>query len=161
MHQKKSRKILLYFFLFILLGTTHNLYLKKLELPKIEQIEIIGLNEKENNEISKDLNSLYLQSLFFLNNIKIEKILSSHSIIESFSIFRKFPSTLKIDVRNINRVNLSKYSHIILPNYSGNQININRLKDFLSSGGNLIAYRGSINWLNRNKLIYTKYFFRF
>ena len=99
MHQKKSRKILLYFFLFLLLGTTHNLYLKKLELPKIEQIEIIGLNEKENNEISKDLNSLYLQSLFFLKDIKIEKILSSHSIIESFSIFRKFPSTLKIDVK--------------------------------------------------------------
>ena len=40
-----------------------------------------------------------MQSLFFLNNIKIEKILSSHSIIESFSIFRKFPSTLKIDVK--------------------------------------------------------------
>lgn len=99
MHQKKSRKILLYFFLFILLGTTHNLYLKKSKLPKIEQIEIIGLNEKENNEISKDLNSLYLQSLFFLNNTKIEKILSSQPIIESFSIFRKFPSTLKIDVK--------------------------------------------------------------
>ena len=99
MQQKKSRKFLLYFFLFLFLGTTHNLYLKKLELPKIEKIEIIGLNEKENNEISKDLNSLYLQSLFFLNNIKIEKILSSHSIIESFSIFRKFPSTLKIDVK--------------------------------------------------------------
>ena len=99
MRQKKNRKILLYFFLFLLLGTTHNLYLKKLELPKIEKIEIIGLNKKENNEISKDLNSLYLQSLFFLNNIKIEKILSSHSIIESFSIFRKFPSTLKIDVK--------------------------------------------------------------
>ena len=99
MHQKKSKKILLYFFLFLFLGTTHNLYFKKLELPKIEKIEIIGLNEKENNEISKDLNSLYLQSLFFLNNIKIEKILSSHSIIESFSIFRKFPSTLKIDVK--------------------------------------------------------------
>ena len=99
MRQKKNRKILLYFFLFLLLGTAHNLYLKKLEFPKIEKIEIIGLNEKENNEISKDLNSLYLQSLFFLNNIKIEKILSSHSIIESFSIFRKFPSTLKIDVK--------------------------------------------------------------
>ena len=81
------------------LGTTHNLYLKELELPKIEKIEIIGLNEKENNEISKDLNSLYLQSLFFLNNIKIEKILLSKPIIESFSIFRKYPSTLKIDIK--------------------------------------------------------------
>ena len=78
MHQKKSRKILLYFFLFILLGTTHNLYLKKLELPKIEQIEIIGLNEKENNEISKDLKrykyqknfSLFQKFLMFLSRIK-------------------------------------------------------------------------------------------
>ena len=93
MHQAKSRKILLYFFLFLILGTVNNLYLNKLKLPKIEKIEIIGLDEQENDKILKDLNSLYFQSLFFLNTIKIENILLSHSMIESFSIFRKFPST--------------------------------------------------------------------
>ena len=71
MQQKKSRKFLLYFFLFLFLGTTHNLYLKKLELPKIEKIEIVGLNEKENNEISKDLNSLCATARIIILNFNL------------------------------------------------------------------------------------------
>ena len=90
MHQAKSRKILLYFFLFLILGTVNNLYLNKLKLPKIEKIEIIGLDEQENDKILKDLNSLYFQSLFFLNTIKIENILLSHSMIESFQFLENF-----------------------------------------------------------------------
>ena len=99
MHQIKSKKILLYIFLFFILGTTHNLYLDKLNFPKINKIEIVGLNKEERNEILKDLNFLDMHSLFFLNTVEIKKILSSYSFVQSFTIFRKFPSTLKIDVK--------------------------------------------------------------
>ena len=99
MHQIKSKKILLYIFLFFILGTTHNLYLDKLNFPKINKIEIVGLNKEERNEILKDHNFLDTHSLFFLNTVEIKKILSSYSFVQSFTIFRKFPSTLKIDVK--------------------------------------------------------------
>ncbi len=59
----------------------------------------------------------------------------------------------KIDIKNLNRVNLSQYTHIILPSYSGTNLSITKIQDFLKSGGNLIAYRSSINWLERNKFI--------
>ncbi|MBN09873.1 MAG: zinc carboxypeptidase [Flavobacteriaceae bacterium] len=59
----------------------------------------------------------------------------------------------KIDVRNINRFDLSKYSHIILPSYTGNKINTNKIKNYLQNGGNLIAYRSSIEWLDKNELV--------
>ena len=130
MHQAKSRKILLYFFLFLILGTVNNLYLNKLKLPKIEKIEIIGLDEQENDKILKDLNSLYFQSLFFLNTIKIENILLSHSMIESFSIFRKFPSTLKINIKRTR----------ILANR-----NINGLNFLIGSNGKLIKSKKQKN----------------
>ena len=57
----------------------------------------------------------------------------------------------KIDVRNINRVNLSKYSILFYLITLEIKCNINRLKDFLSSGGNLIVYKvpllvKEINW---------------
>ena len=59
----------------------------------------------------------------------------------------------KIDIKNLNRVDLSQYTHVILPSYSGTNLSITKIQDFLKSGGNLIAYRSSINWLERNKLI--------
>ena len=99
MHQTKSKKILLYIFLFFVLGTTHNLYLDKLNFPKINKIEIVGLNKEERNEILKDLKFLDMHSLFFLNTVEIKKIVSSYSFVQSFTIFKKFPSTLKIDVK--------------------------------------------------------------
>ena len=59
----------------------------------------------------------------------------------------------KIDIKNLNRVNLSQYTHLILPSYSGTDLSTTKIQDFLKSGGNLIAYRSSINWLERNKFI--------
>ena len=59
----------------------------------------------------------------------------------------------KLDVKNLNRTNLTEYSHIILPSYSGNSINIDIIKDYLKSGGNIVAYRSSINWLEKNKIV--------
>ena len=69
-----------------------------------------------------------------------------------FDIRYKIPIT-KIDLRNINRINLNEYSHIILPSYSGSNLTSKKIQDYLSNGGNLIAYRSSINWLEKNKII--------
>ena len=49
MPQQINRKILLYFFLFIILGTLNNKNLSKLKFPKIDTIEIEGLDKKENS----------------------------------------------------------------------------------------------------------------
>ena len=59
----------------------------------------------------------------------------------------------KIDIRNINRISLNEYSHIILPSYSGSNSIEKKIQDYLNNGGNLIAYRSSINWLDKNKII--------
>jgi hypothetical protein len=59
----------------------------------------------------------------------------------------------KLDVKNLNRTNLTEYSHIILPSYSGSSINIDIIKDYLKGGGNIVAYRNSINWLEKNKIV--------
>ena len=64
----------------------------------------------------------------------------------------KIPIT-KIDIKNLNRANLLEYSHIILPSYSGKNIDIKKIENYLKNGGNLIAYRSSNNWLKENKII--------
>ena len=56
----------------------------------------------------------------------------------------------KIDVGNLREIDLSKYSHIILPDYVGSRINANQIKKYVNDGGNLIAYRNSIKWVSNN-----------
>ena len=64
----------------------------------------------------------------------------------------KIPVT-KIDINNLKKSSLSIYTHIILPDYSGDKIDINQIKSYVDAGGNLIAYRSSIQWLNKNEII--------
>ena len=74
-----------------------------------------------------------------------------------FDIKYSIPIT-KIDVDNINKLNLDKYSHIILPDYSGEKIDSSKITSYVSNGGNLIAFRSSINWLDEKKIIKLDFF---
>ena len=98
MPQQINRKILLYFFLFIILGTLNNKNLSKLKFPKIDTIEIEGLEKKDNSEFLKSLEFFKMNSLFFLNELQIRELLSANNLIEEYSIFKKYPSSLKIKI---------------------------------------------------------------
>ena len=65
MQKQISKKILIYLFLFILLGTTNNKYFSELYYNKIENITISGLDEIENIQLLKNIQSLDLENIFF------------------------------------------------------------------------------------------------
>ena len=56
----------------------------------------------------------------------------------------------KLDIGNLEYIDLNKYSHIILPDYNGSKINSDQIKEYVDDGGNLIAYRNSIRWVSNN-----------
>ena len=62
LQQINKKKILLYFSLFILFGTFNN---KNFEITKINQIEITGLDSRNNLELVKNLEFLKTRNLFF------------------------------------------------------------------------------------------------
>ena len=96
MHQRKSRKILLYFFLLILLGSVNNINLKNF---KIEKINIYGLNDYNERNLLKDIKNLKLENIFFLNATEIIEILNSNTLIENYEIFKVYPATLNIKIK--------------------------------------------------------------
>ena len=98
MHQRKSKKILLYFFLLIILGTFNNHFLIKLELPKLKNIEVLGLNEDINQKITNDLIFLKFQNLFSLKSPQIKKIIDTNNSVENYTVFKEFPSTIVIKI---------------------------------------------------------------
>ena len=96
MPQLKSKKILLYVFLFLLIGTFNNKDLNNLKFVKIKSISVVGLNDKDNFELENDLNFLKIQNLFFLDKQKIIEIINSNNLVEKYSVFKIYPS--KIDI---------------------------------------------------------------
>ena len=63
----------------------------------------------------------------------------------------------KLDLRNIKEVDLSNYTTLIAPNSSiKDQAIIEKISKWVKSGGNLIAYKSSINWLKKANLIEIK-----
>ncbi|MDT0678345.1 M14 family metallopeptidase [Autumnicola musiva] len=66
----------------------------------------------------------------------------------------------KLDIKNLSQTDLSRYTDIILTASYGGAINKNQttqLKEWVKSGGSLIAYRSSVKWLKENEFINLKF----
>ena len=98
MHQRKGKKILIYFFLLLIVGSINNIKLNNLKFTEIN-IEITGIEESEKKIILENINNLNLSNYFFINRNEILKIINSISLVEKFSIFKKYPDTLKIKIQ--------------------------------------------------------------
>ena len=64
----------------------------------------------------------------------------------------------KLDVKSISKADLSKYSSIIMPSsYGLSDINTAKIIKWTEQGGNLIAFKNSLNWISKNKLLDLKF----
>jgi len=72
MHQRKSKKILIYFFLLILVGSINNNSINNLKLEKVKNVNIFGLEKKDQKIILYNLNNLDLKNIFFINKKKFK-----------------------------------------------------------------------------------------
>ena len=64
----------------------------------------------------------------------------------------------KLDVKSISKADLSKYSSIIMPSsYGLSDINTTKIIKWTEQGGNLIAFKNSLNWISKNKLLDLKF----
>ncbi len=98
MHQQKGKKILIYFFIFLIVGSINNTALTKIKFETIKSIQISGLNQKQNISLLESIKELDLKNIFFLNGKEISKIISSNSLVENYEIFKKYPYALDIKI---------------------------------------------------------------
>jgi len=116
MHQKKSNKIFIYLFFFVILGTLNNLKILNLDPFRITNFQISGLDKNYKREIEDDLNNLSEFNIFFNDKIFLKSALKSNSLIETFNVFKIYPSTLKIQIKKTNflaRLNISGDIYLI------------------------------------------------
>ena len=98
MHQRKGKKILIYFFLLILVGSINNINFSNIKLKEIDNIKVLGLGVKDNSILLKEIKNLNLENIFLINKEKIVEKINSNSLIEKYEIFKRYPSSLDINI---------------------------------------------------------------
>ena len=98
MPQRKSKKIFIYFFLLIIVGSINNISINKLKIEKIKKINILGLDHMDKKILLNDINNLNLQNIFFLKTNEIKNIIETNPLIEKYEIIKKYPNSLDIKI---------------------------------------------------------------
>ena len=97
MQKQISKKIFLYLFIFLFLGTPNNKMLLELNIKDSNGFEISSLSKFDDKEIVKELSNHKHENLFLLEKEKIKKIIKKNKIIENYNIYKKYPSDLVVN----------------------------------------------------------------
>ena len=132
MHQQKSKKILIYFFLLFLVGSINNININNLKFQNVKNINVTGLENEDNLIISKKIKNLKLDNIYLINKKDINTLIESNNLVEKYFIFKKYPSSLNINIdktsflarisKNGKIYDLGSNGKLIENKYSNNQL---------------------------------------
>ena len=98
MQQRKSKKIFIYFFLLLVVGSINNINVNKLKIKSVNDINIIGLDIKDKLILLKQIKNLNLNNIFSINKDVLINEIESNSLVEKYLIIKKYPSSLEINI---------------------------------------------------------------
>ena len=136
MLQRKSKKIFIYIFFFIFLGTLNNHTIFNSNIFKIKNFQIIGLENNYKTELENNLFNITKFNIFFVNKDYLKLKLNSNALIETFQVFKIYPSSLDIKIKKTNflaRLNINGEIFLI-------GLNGKITKDFLLSDSEILPF---------------------
>jgi len=98
MQQRKSKKILIYFFLLLIVGSINNINLNGLKFQNVNNINITGFDIKNKLILLKKIENFNLNNIFLINKIDLKNEIESNPLVENYSIFKRYPSSLDINI---------------------------------------------------------------
>ena len=101
MLQQINKKIIFYISLVIILGTFNNKNIKNFDFPKINMVNIEGI-ELNDNEYFKIMSLIKLNNLLSIQKSQIKEIFNSNNLIEEYEVFKRYPSSLEIKIEKTN-----------------------------------------------------------
>ena len=112
MHQRISRKIIIYLFLFAILTSVNNFKYINPKLFKIDQINISGLDDIENVNLYDKIKHYNKKNIVFLDSSEVSKKINSNNLVENFWVFKEYPSTININLIKTNFLGVTKINNI-------------------------------------------------
>jgi len=112
MHQRTNKKIIIYLFLFTILASVNNFKYINLQLFKIDLINISGLNDTDNSNLYEKITNYKKKNIFFIDSLEISKNINSNNLVEKFWVFKKYPSTININLNKTNFLGVTKINNV-------------------------------------------------
>ena len=81
MQQRKSKKILIYFFLLLVVGSINNINFNDLKLQNVNNINIVGLEFEDKSMLHQKIKNFNLNNIFSISKIDLINEIESNSII--------------------------------------------------------------------------------
>ena len=132
MHQRKGKKIIIYLFLLIIVGSINNISLNSLKFEQIKNFKIIGLDDIDNLILLEEIKNLELGNIFFIDHNDITNKISSNNLVEKYSIFKRYPFSLEVKIDKTNFLaKISNNGKIFLVGSNGKLIKNDYLNDQL------------------------------
>ena len=167
MQQRKSKKILIYFFLLLVVGSINSINFNGLKLQNINNINIIGLGNKDKSNLIKQIENFNLNNIFLIRKIDLTNEIESNSLVENYSIFKRYPSSLDINIEKtkyLAKINkngqtfyLGSNGKFITNDFSNNQL------PYIFGNPDVIEYFKIKEIIDNSKISYTEiknlYFF--
>ena len=98
MQQRKSKKILIYFFLLLAVGSINNINFNSLILKNINNINVDGLDIKDELFLLKKIKNFNLNNIFLISKVDLINEIESNSLVEKYYILKRYPSSLYIKI---------------------------------------------------------------
>ena len=98
MQQRKSKKILIYFFLLLVVGSINNINFNDLKLQNVNNINIVGLDIEDKLILLKKIKNFNLDNIFFISKSDLINEIESNSLVEKYFIFKRYPSSIDINI---------------------------------------------------------------
>ena len=167
MHQRKGKKILIYFFLLFIVGSINNISLNNLKLKKINYININGLEENDNAILLQEIKNLNLDNIFLINKNEIINQINANSLVENYNIFKRYPSSIDVNIKKtkfLARINnngkiflVGSNGKLTENNFSSNQL------PFIFGNPNIYEFLDFKKTIDQSKISYEEiknlYFF--
>jgi len=131
MLQRKSNKIIFYFFLFLIVSSTNNLDLNNIKLAKIKNINLSGLDYEDKKKLLNEIKTLEIKNIFSFDILELKKIFGENTLIEKYKIFRIYPSTLAIEIQKTNflaKISSNNKIYLVGTNGKLSNANISKIK---------------------------------
>ena len=167
MHQRKGKKILIYFFLLFIVGSINNISLNNLKLKKINYININGLGKNDNAILLQEIKNLNLDNIFLINKNEIINQINANSLVENYNIFKRYPSSIDVNIKKtkfLARINnngkiflVGSNGKLTENNFSSNQL------PFIFGNPNIYEFLDFKKTIDQSKISYEEiknlYFF--
>ena len=98
MQRQKSKKILIYFFLLLVVSSINNINFNGLKLQNINNINITGLDIEDKSTLVKQMENFDQNNIFSIKKIDLANKIETNSSVENYSIFKRYPSSLDINI---------------------------------------------------------------